>query len=481
RFDAKANKSNWIIPSALAFVSQQPWIENATFKDNVLFGLPYDADRYNKVLEACALEKDLHILSDGDATEIGANGINLSGGQRWRITLARAMYSRAGILCFDDIFSAVDAHVGKQIFEEALTGELSKGRTRILVTHHVGLCLLKTKYQVKVGDGKVDFAGSVAELQETGQLEELLKEDEEAIEETDDVETTDNAGMNGNGRKFSSATARRMSKASRRFSVVSGKSALMDESQPIADSKRAQPKAFVEEEKRDVGWVKFRIYSKYLRASGGLIFWVFILFVFVAYQGLLLARSWILRLWTEDYKSESAVLLTQARILIHQTTANYRTTQVDDSVKFYLSLYLGLAVLLCLLGTFRYFLVFFASIKASRNLFEALTHTILRAPLRWLDTVPVGRVLNRFTADFNTIDSMLGQAVAFMLFNALVVVGIIVAGVLVSPYFIIFAAMLLVICLRYAVYYLSGAREAKRLESVAKSPLFELFSTALAG
>lgn len=104
RFDHKANKSDWIIDSSIAFVAQIPWIENASIKDNIIFGLPYDSGRFDKVIACCALEKDLQMLPDGVSTDIGANGINLSGGQRWRITFARALYSRAGILILDDIF-----------------------------------------------------------------------------------------------------------------------------------------------------------------------------------------------------------------------------------------------------------------------------------------------------------------------------------------------------------------------------------------
>lgn len=104
RFDGYATKGNWIIDSSIAYVAQIPWIENATVKQNILFELPYDQGRYNKVLDACALRKDLEILEDGDETDIGFNGVNLSGGQRWRVTLARALYSRAGILVLDDIF-----------------------------------------------------------------------------------------------------------------------------------------------------------------------------------------------------------------------------------------------------------------------------------------------------------------------------------------------------------------------------------------
>ena len=104
RFDSKATAANWIIPSAIAFVSQTPWIENATIKDNILFGLPYDPKRFDEVISACALTKDLAMFEDGDSTEVGAQGISLSGGQKWRLTLARAFYSRAGVSKFSESF-----------------------------------------------------------------------------------------------------------------------------------------------------------------------------------------------------------------------------------------------------------------------------------------------------------------------------------------------------------------------------------------
>ncbi len=104
RHDSRASRENWILPSSIAFVSQTPWLEDGSIKENILFGLPFDNMRYGKVLSACALIDDLKMLPDGELTEIGASGINLSGGQRWRVTLARAVYSRAGILVLDDVF-----------------------------------------------------------------------------------------------------------------------------------------------------------------------------------------------------------------------------------------------------------------------------------------------------------------------------------------------------------------------------------------
>ena len=279
RFDHKATKGNWILDSSIAFVAQVPWIENATIKDNILFGLPYDAGRYNTVKRVCALEKDLEILPDGEMTDIGANGINLSGGQRWRVSFARALYSRAGILVLDDIFSAVDAHVGRQLFEDALTGELGTGRTRILVTHHVGLVLPKTKYTVQLGEGTVQHAGFVEELQRTGSLAKILSLEERPDDgEDDDVEESllkvEEDGANA---------------LSRVFSHRSTKSAIIDNG-GVDTKGKGQAKKFVEDEKREQGRIKFAVYKEYFKTSGGWLTWGLIVAGYVLHITMLLFR-----------------------------------------------------------------------------------------------------------------------------------------------------------------------------------------------
>ncbi len=267
RHDHLANKDNWIIPSAVAFVAQIPWIENATIKENVLFGLPFDASRYEKVIEICALRKDLDMLADGELTEIGASGINLSGGQRWRVTFARALYSRAGILVLDDIFSAVDAHVGRYIFERALTGELGVGRTRILVTHHVALCRSRTKYIVELGEGTVEKVGFIQELEATGALQEIISHDESLQEIREDETAVNSAESSDN----------EIGPALKKI-----------------DSKKAGPKKFVEEEAREQGRVKGKVYLEYMKASGGPPFWIFALFGFALLQVLATGTFYIL-------------------------------------------------------------------------------------------------------------------------------------------------------------------------------------------
>jgi ABC-type multidrug transport system fused ATPase/permease subunit len=473
RQDSKANKSNWVIPGSIAYVAQIPWIENASIKDNILFGLPYDEERYNKTVEVCALTKDLEMLNDGENTEIGANGINLSGGQKWRVTLARAIYSRAGVLVLDDIFSAVDAHVGRHIFDKCLNGELAQGRTRILVTHHVALCQSKTKYLVELGDGGVLHAGLLSELEEDGTLEQIKSQVESPEDiESDEAPTAVNSDDSTDGDLENGPDGDTLKKVA---------------------SKTAAAK-FVEEEKREEGAVRKHIYYTYLRDSGGWGYWFGAFFVFCLMQSFTVGRSWWLKIWTGSEVAEQGQdmhIFNHSRehgyayaLGVQQTSIHTLAGPTVDGhygLAFYLGIYVLLAVISSLIGTFRFFYIYLGSIKASRRLFAKLNFVVLRAPLRWLDTVPVGRILNRFTADFHVVDSQLANNISFGASSFLGLIGVIVAGLIVSPWIVLLALILLAICLYYAMVYLAGARPVKRLESNAKSPVFEQFGSALTG
>lgn len=277
RHDHKVNKNDWIIDSVIAYVAQTPWVENASIKDNILFDLPYDAGRYKEVLSSCALIKDLEMLPDGELTDIGANGINLSGGQRWRVSFARALYSRAGILVLDDIFSAVDAHVGRQLFEDALTGTLGIGRTRVLVTHHFDLCLPKTKYMVLLGEGSVENAGFVDDLRQTGILDKLLQQEED---------TGRNEQMTKEELLIDDETNGELLRKA--LSDATETDAKIDDGEVTVQ--KGHPKKFTADEKRETGAIKFGIYKEYLKTSGGWWFWILVLIMFITHQGLVLGR-----------------------------------------------------------------------------------------------------------------------------------------------------------------------------------------------
>jgi ABC-type multidrug transport system fused ATPase/permease subunit len=475
RFDSKATAANWIIPTAICFISQNPWIENATIKDNVLFGLPFDAVRYEKVLRACALSADLALLEDGHDTEVGAQGITLSGGQKWRLTLARVLYSRAGIMVIDDVFSALDAHVGKYVFANALLGELAKGRTRILVTHHVSLCLQRADYAVHLSaNGVVEHAGSVEELRQTGVLDQIFEADDAA--ESEEVEgDNDIASAKLNGL------------------------ATIPPSNPIPKAK-ATAKKLVEDEKREVGRVKTSVYTGYLKSFSGWPFWSFLILLYAVAQGLTLGRTYWIKTWSSAYGQIEARLSIVAykypetfqTQLFGQLTNHVNSTNVSTDLQmgmetktrslwFYLGIYCFISTISVLISVSRLYCVYTGSLRASRRIFRNMLHSVLRAPLRWLDTVPTGRILNRFTGDFASLDSSLATNFYYFANIAWEIVGILVAALFVSPFMILFAIILLVACAFYARRYIAAARTLKRLESINKSPVISHFSSSLTG
>ena len=269
RHDYKANRLNWILPNSIAFISQIPWLENISLRDNILFGLPFDEDRYEATIEACALRKDLEILPDGDRTELGANGINISGGQKWRVTLARAVYSRAGILVLDDIFSAVDTQVGRHLLQKCLVSDLCKGRTRILATHHVALVASEARFVVELANGVVAEAGPTSKLVEDGIMAKIKSHQQSHQEISEDEGTTTINPNDAKGVELGGQEERSSVK--------------------MVQSKR--PQKYVEDETRERGAIKTKVYAMYLRESGGWFWWILLAILFITYQFIALGKS----------------------------------------------------------------------------------------------------------------------------------------------------------------------------------------------
>ncbi|KAH7333124.1 hypothetical protein BKA65DRAFT_507197 [Rhexocercosporidium sp. MPI-PUGE-AT-0058] len=483
RFNSKATAADWIIPSAISFVSQTPWIENATIKDNILFGLPFDPIRYRKVIDACALTQDLEIFEDGDQTEVGAQGISLSGGQKWRLTLARAFYSRAGIMIMDDVFSALDAHVGKHIYENALMGELAEGRTRILATHHVSLCLPRAKYAVRLSArGVLEHAGLIEDLRQTGELDEIL-EGEDATESAD-IEKDEIL----------------------RKVKTSGSTAIPSED--AASAAKPSPKKLHEDEKRETGRVKTSVYTGYFGASGGWPLWATIVVLFIATQGFLLGRTYWVRIWANEYAKIEVSGSHQATSFIpyhygnslrthfsgqpishmnsHNSTSMSASSILPIDVHnrnlwFYLGIYCFISTISVLFSVSSLYTVYAGSIRASRKIFKDILDSVLRAPLRWLDTVPMGRILNRFTGDFTNLDSSLAENFFHFAGAIADTIGIMVAAIFVSPFILICATVLLLVCVYFGKSYITAARTVKRLESTNKSPVISHFAASLNG
>ncbi|KAL5001056.1 P-loop containing nucleoside triphosphate hydrolase protein [Aspergillus recurvatus] len=439
-----ASPQDWIVNGMIAYVSQDPWIENATIRDSILFGLPFNPARYADVLYSCALLPDLKTLPDGDKTDIGANGINLSGGQKWRLALARALYSRASILVLDDIFSAVDAHVGRHLFDHALTGPLANGRTRILATHHVKSCLDGAAYLVKLGNGRVGRG-------------QRLKTFEKATPETPD----------SSGPSTRPSSPNPSTRLSRREPVSIG-----------------ETKKFYEEEKRETGVIKARVYKAYIHASGGYIPWLMTAVFLIVLLLLNLAIPYWVSIWTRSYETNTDgenTLFAQPgdRAAAGGTLASRPC--LDERLVVYGSIYLAMSFGSWILEIIRIGIILHGSLKASKAMFEQFTTAILHAPLRFLDTTPAGQILNRFTSDFGTLDSDLALDLSYTLHDAITVLGVIAAALVTSPLVVGLGILSLGASWTVGYFYVTGAREAKRLESTAKSPIFELVGSLLTG
>lgn len=447
RYDQNATDGSWIVPGAMAFVSQVPWLENTTIKENVLFGLPFNEKRFWQVVEACALRRDLETLPDGELTEVGGLGVNLSGGQKWRITFARAIYSRAAVLILDDIFSAVDSQVGRHIFDHCLNGDLASRRTRILVTHHAELCLPAAKYVIELGQGSVVYTGAPS-------LERLVGAAwQTAHEMCNSGETSEAKDKHIKGRR------------------------------PTMPPEARPGHKLVKVEAREQGAIKWPVYAKYMYHSGGYKFWSIILAVFLVTQGIIFGKSWWMRCWTKmngpgkTQERHDYLFTTQQPSSAPPKTRHHP----QQNLYFHLGIYILLSITGGLLATIQHFFVFRASIRASKALFKRMRFAILHAPIGWHHRNPLGRVLNRFTADFQSVDTKLGYSIALCLASFMSLVGAVIGGILVSSMMAVFSAALLAAGMYYARIYIQGAMPVKRLESVAKSPVLDLCGAALDG
>ncbi|KAG4430928.1 hypothetical protein IFR05_013586 [Cadophora sp. M221] len=436
---------NWMISTSIAYVAQIPWIENGTVQSNILFGLPLDSARYESVIHASALSPDLEIMPHGDQTEVGAVGVTLSGGQRQRLTFARALYSRAGILVLDDIFSAVDVHVGRHMLEHGIKAALSNGRTVIIATHHIDVVLPLASYVVECEDYT---AWGTTRQPEDNVLENIehtsgLSEDQQTVLEDDD--------------SFVDMPLEELS--------ISRESRL--------------PQASSEIERLEQGRVKWKVYNSYVQVSGGWTFWFFALFVFVFSTLLLFGRSYWIKIW-----SEASEPLPGAGITNTQSAYNHKSTQnsrATEHLVFYLLVYLGGSLISIVFIGLKIAVLLYGSLRASKTLFETFTARIIRTQLRWLDTVPTGRILNRFSSDFALIDSQLGMD--FVLFlNRLLAMATIAAAALLLSSMMIFPVLLFgLACIYYTSMYLPAARAIRRLESINRSPVFDFFDSAMSG
>ncbi|PKX88988.1 P-loop containing nucleoside triphosphate hydrolase protein [Aspergillus novofumigatus IBT 16806] len=349
-----------VLGASRAFCPQYAWIQNATVRDNIVFGQPFDSDWYYKVVDACALRADFRSLPAGDMTEIGERGINLSGGQKQRVNLARAVYSRTDIVLMDDPLSAVDAHVGEHIFQHAICG-LLKDKCRILATHQLHVLdrcdrrsadfnrLMTLSVQREEGDEK-------GKPKDEGNFEDRIERVDSSV------------SLHGDG-------------------------------------------ALMTAEGKAVKSVPWSVYLAYIRASGSILNAVWIFLLLVGFRGANIMTG----LWLSYWSAQS----------------------FDLSRGQWIGIYAGLA---CLQGVLLFAFSLCTSVvgtNASRTMLNQATWHVLRSPMSFFDTTPLGRITHRFTKDIDVMDMSLTDSLRMYLVVLSMIIGVFILTI---TYFYYFAA-----------------------------------------
>ncbi|KAJ7657333.1 P-loop containing nucleoside triphosphate hydrolase protein [Mycena polygramma] len=412
--------------SGVGYATQESWVLNETIRSNIVFDTPFDEERYKKVLYQCALEPDLSLFEAGDQTEVGERGITLSGGQKARLTLARAVYSKASILLLDDVLAALEqvahcVHTAQWIVEKCFGGELIENRTVILVTHNVALARPIAGFVVTFGsDGRVRSQGSISELTKRGPLAAQIRKEQQALDKTGEE---------------------------------------IDAEDPITEPVDGQ---LILAEEVQLGHVGTSALKMYFFAIGGkyplFFFTVFFVGLF-SVRILTIMRTWMLGYWAKQYDQhppeEVNVLLYAilvAIVLISNTT-----------------------------GALIFVHLIFGQLRASKVIHINLIASILSAPLRWLDVTPASRILARVTNDVRAVDHSLANQcypIAFMVAAMLFRFG---AVVLYAPVFFFPGAIVGVVGAWIGQIYISAQLPVKRLMSNTRAPVLAHFGAAISG
>ncbi|APA10145.1 hypothetical protein sscle_06g049150 [Sclerotinia sclerotiorum 1980 UF-70] len=476
-------KGQVVVHGKTAYVAQQPWVMNASVKENILFGHRFDPTFYDKTVKACALTDDFAQLPDGDETEVGERGISLSGGQKARLTLARAVYARADIYLLDDCLSAVDQHVGRHLIDNVFgsTGLLS-GKTRVLATNSIPvlkeanlICLIRDNKIIERGtyDQAIARRGEIANLINTSENkdvstdsetteasdsstildyeqpgeEEAKDEAEEAQEHLTQLQPIRPGGSGVKKRKGSSNTLRRASTAS--FRGPRGK--LRDEEDPL---KSKQGKEHSEQ-----GKVKWDVYAEYAKTSNLAAVLIYLAMLVGAQTAQISGSVW-LKSWAEA----------NDKLGINRDVGKY--------IGVYFAFGIGSAALVVIQTLI---LWIFCSIEASRKLHERMAFAIFRSPMSFFETTPAGRILNRFSSDVYRIDEVLARTFNMLFVNTARALFTLVVISVSTPAFIALIIPLSGVYYWVQRYYLRTSRELKRLDSVSRSPIYAHFQESLGG
>ncbi|XP_039127205.1 LOW QUALITY PROTEIN: ABC transporter C family member 14-like [Dioscorea cayenensis subsp. rotundata] len=418
-----------------AYVAQTAWIQNGTIQENILFGSPMKSEKYKEVIRVCCLEKDLEMMEFGDKTEIGERGINLSGGQKQRIQLARAVYQDCDIYLLDDVFSAVDAHTGSEIFKECVRGVL-KEKTVVLVTHQVDFlhnadCILVMRDGMIVQSGKYDeLLGSDTEF---GVLVSAHENSMELVEQS----TNHNISNDEHSKP--------------------DKQSIEEDRPGISPKTEKGTSKLIEEEQRETGHVSWNVYKVYITEAWGWWGVVIVLGISIVWQVSLMSSDY----WLAYVTSEQNI--------------------VSFSPSLFIEVYCIIVAVSLIVVAVRSFLISYLGLKTAQIFFEQMLNCISHAPMSFFDTTPSGRILTRASSDQTNIDLFLPFFIGLTITMYITVITTVIVTCQVAWPTFIAVIPLAWLNIWYRGYYLATSRELTRLDSITKAPVIHHFSESILG
>ncbi|KAL9658235.1 hypothetical protein ABK040_012494 [Willaertia magna] len=442
---------------SIALCDENPWLINGTIRDNIIFNnintnenynnnTFIDKEKYKTILKICQLEKDLNEFHNYDKSEVGFGGINLSGGQKHRLSLARTCYSNANILLLDSCLNAVDAYTSNRIFNDCILGYL-KGKTRILITHSLQL-LEFADVVIVMEDGKIILQGPLNEIKDKYDFSKLISESKKEQEEEEQLEQQQQLKEEEEEEEKNS------------------------ERDNKKKERNEQKGKIISIEDKTSGSIKLSIIFHYMKEFGIPLLLICLLLVLVC--------------TTLNFGIKFLISLMDSSSI--DNTQQQTTTIIDNdnnnnifSFDFYLYTFVILSFIEAILVSLRDFSFAFATLRSSNNLHLKMFERILRAPISFFDQNPIGRILNRFTQDQYTLDYEMLFTVGFLFARFLQVIFTLISTAIITPFILIIVPFIAIIFYFIQLYYRRTSREIRRLESLSKSPQMSLFSSYLSG
>ena len=440
------------ISGKMAYLPQKPWIINATVKENIIFGNPFNRELYDKVIKCAALTTDLEVLSQGDETEIGEKGINLSGGQKARISLARALYSQSEIYLFDDILSAVDVHVGMQIMQDCLIDYL-QDVTRVMITHNLDY-LKYVDYIYLMEHGKIAAHGTLDELKMNKGFIQLQKKEHEKNDKEETTSPSSKDSPVGSSFKLASLQEEEnnSNKQEEEIDILRDN---VEVSQPVVADTIVESLTMSED--REKGNVKLDTLKILIEYWGGVKYFILLILIALARDVFLQGSNLYFGYWSDH---------------LDERTPN-------QHVIIYCLITIGAIII----HGFVYGTVFKMSFKCSKIIHRVMLKAVIEAPLNlFFDRVPAGRILNRFSDDLDKVDNEINQTAVEFLGSFFAITFTLILCLAFSHWVLIVPIIgFLLLCRICYKDYSSLYREIVRLKSISNSPIASHFAESLQG